>query len=430
MRGEVSFDDWTGGRTVPSLGTNDGAAPLAIQRWVRFKEAFAPEVVQRAINESGTEVSSCLDPFAGSGTTALACQFLGVRPVAIELNPYLADLTEAKLAAYETDRIARDLGRVLRGAAKGAPVSAEGFWDFLPATFVEPGNRGRWLFDRAVADRIAGLLHSISEVPDAANRRLFRVLVGASLLDHSNVIVSGKGRRYRRLWEARRRSADAVLPSWAGAVQAAIRDISGFGRRRCLDYEVHRGDARQLTRGIDPMDLAVFSPPYPNTFDYTDVYNVELWMLGYLENMAQNRALRLATLSSHVQVLRDYAEAPLGSPRLDQALVRLTAAGALLWSRWLPHMIGSYFSDLMAVLENLHGVLIPGASAWIIVGDSQYDGIVIETGAILAELAPAFGYDVRLVESFRSMHGSPQQGRNSVLDETLVVLDRRTESPR
>jgi len=178
------------------------------------------------------------------------------------------------------------------------------------------------------------------------------------------------------------------------------------------------------------MDLAVFSPPYPNTFDYTDVYNVELWMLGYLENMAQNRALRLATLSSHVQVLRDYAEAPLGSPRLDQALVRLTAAGALLWSRWLPHMIGSYFSDLMAVLENLHGVLIPGASAWIIVGDSQYDGIVIETGAILAELAPAFGYDVRLVESFRSMHGSPQQGRNSVLDETLVVLDRRTESPR
>ena len=35
---------------------------------------------------------------------------------------------------------------------------------------------------------------------------------------------------------------------------------------------------------IGPHDLAVFSPPYPNSFDYTDVYNVELWAMGYLRN--------------------------------------------------------------------------------------------------------------------------------------------------
>ena len=40
----------------------------------------------------GRPIFSCIDPFGGSETTALACQFLGAAPTTIELNPYLADL--------------------------------------------------------------------------------------------------------------------------------------------------------------------------------------------------------------------------------------------------------------------------------------------------------------------------------------------------
>ncbi len=35
------------------------------------------------------------------------------------------------------------------------------------------------------------------------------------------------------------------------------------------DYVVLRGDSRELLGSIDEADLAVFSPPYPNSFDYT-----------------------------------------------------------------------------------------------------------------------------------------------------------------
>ena len=97
----VNFESWTNGRTVPSLGTNAGAPALPFQRWRHFKEAFAPEIVEEAIRSSSIPVESCLDPFGGSGTTALACQFLGVRPVTMEVNPYLADLIEAKLTGYD-----------------------------------------------------------------------------------------------------------------------------------------------------------------------------------------------------------------------------------------------------------------------------------------------------------------------------------------
>src|SRR5438128_2582619 len=101
----LSFRDWTGGRDVLSVSTNAGSQPIAFQRWRNFKEAFAPELVEQAVAEMNRPVRHIVDPFGGSGTTGLAAQFLGVRPTVIEVNPYLADLIEAKLARYDFNAV-------------------------------------------------------------------------------------------------------------------------------------------------------------------------------------------------------------------------------------------------------------------------------------------------------------------------------------
>jgi len=44
-----------------------------------------------------TPVNRVLDPFGGSGTTALTCGFLGIDSISLEVNPFLADLIAAKL---------------------------------------------------------------------------------------------------------------------------------------------------------------------------------------------------------------------------------------------------------------------------------------------------------------------------------------------
>ena len=109
------FDEWTGKRRIVSLGTNSGAERIPFQGWRHFKEAFTPEIVYEAVQAAASPVTSCIDPFGGSGTTALACQFLGVEPTTIEVNPYLADLIEAKLTTYDPERLVSDLGETLRG---------------------------------------------------------------------------------------------------------------------------------------------------------------------------------------------------------------------------------------------------------------------------------------------------------------------------
>ena len=417
----VAFDEWTQGRAIASFGTNAGADELPFQSWRNFKEAFAPELVERAVRESKIPVRRALDPFGGSGTTALACQFLGVPPTTVEVNPFLADLIEAKLCTYNPDALAKDLGSIARLASSVEELSPR--LAHLPPTFVEPGVNMRWIFDRAIAVRIGALLDAIESVEDQSHRRLFRVLLGGVLVDVSNVVVSGKGRRYRRGWQARHRQSACVDDAFFEASRKAIGEIHRFSSRRELGYELLRGDARAaLKKGR--WDMALFSPPYPNSFDYTDVYNVELWTLGYLGSAAANRRLREATLSSHVQVSRSFAQQPPGSPALENVMAQLIAARSTLWDARIPEMVGAYFADLIAIVSRIDSRLSIGGSLWLVVGDSQYAGIPIPTAEIVGTLAIKAGLVLRGYEPFRSMRLSPQQGGRPELAETLIMLER------
>lgn len=419
----VSFESWIGERQLAAWGTNSGAKPLPFQHWRRFKEAFAPELIERAIRESRLPVRRCLDPFAGSGTTALACQFLGVEPVTIEVNPYLADLAEAKLASYDVRSLTRDFGALVRNANEihADPVKV---FAAAPSTFVEPGVDGRWIFDRDVAARLASYLLALRKVRNGVNRRLMKALLGGILVESSNVVVSGKGRRYRRGWEGRRRSARELDDAFCEAIELAIGDIVRFGARREQRYTLLRGDARIMLAQVDPIDLVIFSPPYPNSFDYTDVYNVELWGLGYLNSTADNRRLREATLSSHVQIKRNFSAAPSGSKTLAQVTKKLRNNRGQLWDIHIPDMVGAYFAEMLEIMQSAALKLPRNGEIWLVVGDSRYAGVSIPVTTILSELATAAKLGIVLNEPFRSMRASAQQGGKRELDETLLVLRR------
>src|SRR5262249_202378 len=129
---------------------------------------------------------------------------------------------------------------------------------------------------------------------------------------------------------------------------------------------------RKLPAALQGIDLSVFSPPYPNSFDYTDVYNLELWTLRYLKRPEDNLRLRLATLSSHVQIKRAYSEMPNRSPLLRRTVKKLTAKTDGLWDARIPDMVGGYFADLSKVIVGIRQRLTPRGQIWMVVGDSRY----------------------------------------------------------
>ena len=106
-----------------------------------------------------------------------------------------------------------------------------------------------------------------------------------------NATVSGKGRRYRKNWETRQSTPSDLDNVFSSSVRAAVHDSLRFARRQTLLYTLIRDDALRVLGTIDDMDLAVFSPPYPNSFDYTDVYNIELWDITIFETFLRQHAI-------------------------------------------------------------------------------------------------------------------------------------------
>ena len=423
QRTHVRFGDWTGKRQILTIGTNAGSQALPFQTWRRFKEAFAPELVERALSETPGTVRHIADPFGGSGTTALAAQFFGVKPTTIEVNPFLADLIEAKIAPLDFDMATHAFKHVVEQAGKEGGPKRPVFPD-APATFVEPGRNGRYIFSLGVARRFLAHRAAINLVKDVACRRLFRVILTSISIPVSNVIVSGKGRRYRRNWQKRNNRSEIVDELFQHGVLQALHDLRRFAVRQCMDYRILRGDARILTDEIGPHDLAVFSPPYPNSFDYTDVYNVELWAGGYLCSREENMQLRHATLRSHVQILRNFDGGKICSITLENTINALCDVRNELWNRHIPEMIGGYAGDLAIVMAKLWKSLRPHGRVYVVVGNSRYAGIDIPVAKILMELAQSLGYSIVGQEPCRSMRLSPQQGGQQELEETLVIFQK------
>ena len=162
-----------------------------------------------------------LAPLMRQNPSALAAQFLGVEPVTIEVNPFLADLIAAKLTSYRVPALLTALSRVARKASRSRTRGAS-FIRMLPDTFVEPGINDRWLFDLPVAVEIFRLRQAIEEEGDPIVARLLRVLLGGLLVGFSNAAVSGKGRRYRTNWQERRVDPKCVISTFASAVIQGI----------------------------------------------------------------------------------------------------------------------------------------------------------------------------------------------------------------
>lgn len=419
----ATFEDWTQNRHISNYGTNAGATILAFQSWRWIKEAFVPELVATAVSETPGLVRHVVDPFGGSGTTALAAQFLGVTPTTIEVNPFLADLIEAKLAPLDVNRASAELRRVVESVTAFKGVQEPEF-PGAPRTFVEPGYGDRWIFSKAVAGRLTAYRRAIDAVENESIQRVFRVILASVAIPVSNVVVSGKGRRYRKGWASREVPVSLVDELFCVGVAKALHDLRRFRDRKCTDYRVIRGDARTQVREIDECDLAVFSPPYPNSFDYTDIYNIELWTLGYLRGSTANKELRHSTIRSHVQIKRDLKFRVNGSHTLAEVLGHLEEVRSTLWDKTIPDMVGAYFEDMSQILLGLSQQLRSTGRVYIVVGDSSYASILIPSAKILAELAPSAGLELDRVNRFRQMQSSPQQGKKVALSESLLVLTK------
>ncbi|WP_142288121.1 DNA methyltransferase, partial [Klebsiella pneumoniae] len=138
--------------------SNQGTIDLPFQRWFRFKEAFSPKFVVDTLTSLPYEVNTCLDPFLGSGTTAITCKLMGINSIGTEVNPFLADLISAKLKYVSPEIFLRGYKNII----DNLEIIPEDFLltPGMPLSFTEPGIKGRFIFYKNTYATIRALLRS------------------------------------------------------------------------------------------------------------------------------------------------------------------------------------------------------------------------------------------------------------------------------
>lgn len=373
--------------------------------WLRLTPAYSFQVVEQLLASDAPPACNVLDPFGGSGTTALVAASRGHHATTLDINPFLIWFARAKMRQYaETDlHVASDaLHRVLGDARTCKPAS---LWQ------PDLHNIERWWHPLEL-DAISRLRHCIDELsfPNHA-RDLLDVAFCRTMIAVSNVAFNHQSMSFRNEQEQ-----PSLIPAHANAWDAfetdGVRVINDAAIPLPSAAAAHEDDARHMINcSADQFDHLITSPPYANRMSYIRELRPYMYWLRFLDDSRSAGELDWTTIggtwgvaTSNTATWSPAADLPLDDRFADclQAIQASNARNADLMSRY----VEKYFHDMWAHFNAATRVLKSGGIAHYIVGNSTFYGNVVPTQDWYAALMREAGFADITVEPIRKRNSN------------------------
>ncbi len=284
----------------------NGNASEPVHRWFHLKEGFSCDLVRRVLKDTGalkSESFGVLDPFAGVGTTATSVLVLAAAGelrepsvYGIEINPFLHLVANSKIRAYLENRpVILDSARRIAASSLRSTTEYEppGLSTFHDERYFDPaGLQSLLRLREAVRDLISQDGHTLAS-------EILLLALGATVGAVANLRRDGRALRYTP------KTTGHAVDIFLERCELIEEDLPTD--RPLASGGVINGDGVRMN-AIDPsctqFDLILFSPPYPNNIDYSEIYKLENWFLGFISDSAEFRQLRLSTVHSHPSIRR------------------------------------------------------------------------------------------------------------------------------
>ncbi|MFG2009879.1 hypothetical protein ACGFNF_12495 [Micromonospora sp. NPDC048868] len=410
-----------------------GNSQEPFHRWFRMKEAYSHALLPQLLKEREAVPGglSLLDPFSGGGTTAVSgisyARSVGV-PVdimAIERNPVLRVISHAKCAGIRRGSELAELTEDAYAQVVAASRRLKSRPELLDTPSVTLRNPSYYSDANRTSLLALGKAAAECEL-DSDARAVIQTCIAAAVEPAGRLRRDGRALRYT----PERKPADPV-------------DVFGESVNRCIvdmrlaraaehgaSFSLASGDARQVDvlSGGRRFNWIVFSPPYPNNIDYTEIYKTEAWALGFYDDIASMKAQRLKTLRSHTSLYFPEEYAYLSGRRSGdvQALISpvLAAIPVDRYERGRRQLVRGYVDDMLRVLAACRAICTDDAQLALVVGNSVHgigeNRFVIAADLLIAALGELSGWEVVEIRIARRLRRRSTDSRYS--RESVVVL--------
>jgi hypothetical protein len=293
---------------------------------------FVPQLAEAFLRRYAVPGALVWDPFAGSGTTLVEANALGMRAAGCDVSAFNCLLMRTKTGAYEPAALLADVVRLSRRETVRAPAVASRYLK-------------RWLAPRALRELVA-FRERIAETsyPELWQVVLSRSARSARLARHDDLDFPAEPVAREYFCHKHRRvcrpvgEAEKFLKRYVRDTVQRVQEFADVRAEHAVTI-VH-GDARVFDPP-DAVDLVLTSPPYPGLIDYHEQHAYAYELLG-LER-------------------RDAEEIGRG--------------------------VKGYCEDVAAVLARARSRLARGGRVIVVVNDRRrlYDGILAAAGLQLEE---------------------------------------------
>jgi hypothetical protein len=368
---------------------------LPVHRWFRYSAGFSADWVKSVLKTNKlTSKHLVLDPFGGSGTTPLECQFNGINAIGLDPHPFVSRVAEAK-GQWNTD--AKKFKKAVADLiARADEIKADttGYVELIHSCYDA---------DSLIA--LDKLRRAVDEVGQkSATGKLLWLVLAAIIRPTSK---AGTAQWQYVLPKKSKRKVLDPMEAFQMTAQNFITDME-FRQINSLDggsCKLIKSDARTC-EGVEDnsVDFVITSPPYPNNFDYADATRLEMSFFqeiqgwGDLQEKVRKHLVRAC--SQHVPPKSIDAESILASPEVacirgeltevynKLSTVRLEKGGKKTYN----NMIVCYYHDMARTWIALRRVCKQGARVCFVIGDSAPYGVYAPAVDWMGRLAVAAGF--------------------------------------
>lgn len=328
---------------------------------------------------------SVLDPYMGSGTTAVEASHFDCEIFGVEMDPFARLISEVSIMRFSDDEV-NDLKYLLddiKKMWKNYEINTELYPDLKNVEY--------W-FDEAIFKDLLKLKSYIySSIENEDYLKFFKATFADCIKPTSKMERQSTKPYISSKYEKKVKPViESFEYSFDKHINALSQYRSGYDKKPKINWIGNDASTFQTDKLLD---LAITSPPYLNAFDYTQIIKVSSSWVGTLTN-ADISELRSIQVGHHYRrestfndvVIELFKPFYIKIASLDNSKTRGNP-------KKLADTCLAYFNDIYSNLQNVYKSLKSGGEYHMILGDNTIKGIEIPTHRLIAELANETGFE-------------------------------------